>query len=1460
MTVVRIRKFVTALGLLAALGCLLDSFPKPSYAAASCSSPSFTKAPTFSEDFVNYRAVTFAEFNGDGKTDMAVASVGSGGAGPVRVYLNDGSGGFGPPASFQTGDPNGTGDIAAADFNKDGKQDLVTAGSFNNNVSLLLGNGSGGFAANVDFGVGSGPRAITVADFNRDGNPDVATANFFGTASVLLGNGAGSFAAVRNFNVPSNARFLKAGDFNNDSKPDIVVSSETTNGVTVLLGDGAGDFAPASASFGVFNRTTLGLDVGDFDKDGALDLAVVNSSGPPEVVIWRGDGAGHFAVQSTILAGFGARFILASDFDADGQLDLFVTNADALTGSVMRGLGGGSFAPQRRFAVGIQSPVYAAAGDINGDGKQDVGVVDVVEVSTLVGDGAGGFLAPEAFPVSSNSFTAAISVAEGDYNLDGKVDLAVALDNGVTTLLNDGAGKFQSKFSGPVATSGPNGSIAAADFNRDGKLDVATTAGAGATSVSAFLGDGTGGFTRRSVTQADTSPLSLYVADFNNDGIDDLVTPTFGGNSASILLGDGTGAFTRKAVAGFGSQVRVIAVADFNGDGKADLVGRKPNVNPSFNDVAVFLGDGEGNFSQSPNAAFPTFDSPLALLTDDLNGDGKADLLVSVSTPLSSAAGIFFLPGDGAGGLGAPTTVSSTTVATSLVSGDFNADGAADIAGSAGNTAFVMLGDGAGNFGQPSRFPVGLSPRKVVAADLNGDGKTDLATANASGDVTVLINTYSFAPEPLPSLTVGDATVTEGDAGAASMTFNVQLSAASARTVAVSFYAFPTGTAAAVGDFQPVAGSVVFAPGATSRTINVPVTGDTLDEFDEKFAVRLAFPLNAVVARGQAEGAIADDDPPPSASVADVNVNEANSGPGAAAFTVTLSAASGKPVTISYATADGSAAAGVDYQAVNGTLTFNPGETSKTVAVGVAGDTTFETDETFFVNLSNPVNVTLTRAQGSGLIVNDDPLPAASVADASKAEGDAGTSDLMFTVTLSNASYQPASVTYATFDGAATSPADFQAVTGTLTFAPGETSRTFAVPLVGDTAVENSETFSATISNPVGATLADSHAFGTIVEDDTSVHFTITVTTLDEDDGGVQLVVTRDGVNTGVTTVNYSTSDGTASERSDYNLTLGTLRFAPGETSKSFTVLVTDDRLAEGDESFNVALSAPTGATLDSPSTLEITVADNDGASGPSPVRWDASFDSSFFVRQHYRDFLNREPDASGLAFWIDQTTNCGNPNVEVCRVNVSAAFFLSIEFQQTGYLVYKTYKAAYGDLAPDKPVPVRLREFTADTQEIGRGVQVGAGGWEARLENNKRAYFDAFVTTQRFAARYPDSLTASQFVNMLNANAGGVLSQSEMDGLAADLSSGAKTRAQVLRALAENATLHQRERNKAFVLMEYFGYLRRNPDDPPQANLDFDGFNFWLAKLNQANGNFVAAEMVKAFLTADEYKNRFGQ
>ena len=251
----------------------------------------------------------------------------------------------------------------------------------------------------------------------------------------------------------------------------------------------------------------------------------------------------------------------------------------------------------------------------------------------------------------------------------------------------------------------------------------------------------------------------------------------------------------------------------------------------------------------------------------------------------------------------------------------------------------------------------------------------------------------------------------------------------------------------------------------------------------------------------------------------------------------------------------------------------------------------------------------------------------------------------------------------------------------------------------------------------------------------------------------------------------------------------------------------------------------------------------------------------SFLVRQHYVDFLGREPDSAGLTFWHDDIVkNCPSaPSAcfDVKRVNVSAAFFLSIEFQRTGLYVYLMHKAATGQMP-------RIAEFFADTRRAAEGVVVGREGWEALSEENQRRFADEFVARPEFKERYPDAMTPAQYVDALDNNIShpwretepGALSLSEREQLISGLASGAETRASVLRKMAAHPDFARQEFNRAFVLMQYFGYLRRNPNEGADAN--WDGYNYWLAKLNTFRGNFVEAEMVKAFLDSDEYRQRF--
>jgi len=354
------------------------------------------------------------------------------------------------------------------------------------------------------------------------------------------------------------------------------------------------------------------------------------------------------------------------------------------------------------------------------------------------------------------------------------------------------------------------------------------------------------------------------------------------------------------------------------------------------------------------------------------------------------------------------------------------------------------------------------------------------------------------------------------------------------------------------------------------------------------------------------------------------------------------------------------------------------------------------------------------------------------------------------------------------------------------------------------------------------------------------------------------VTVTRTGDTSGGAAVDYVTVDGAATQRSDFEFAAGRLIFAPGETVKSIQLLINSDSYMEGNENFLVTLSNPAGATLGAQGTTTVTINDN-APSGGNPID-----DPQSYVWMQYHDFLNREPDAAGMAFWTNQIAACGSDQacVDTARVNVSAAFFLSIEFQQTGYLVYRIYKAAYGNL-PHAPAPLLNNEFLLDTQTISRGVVVNQTGWQQILENNEQTFMGDFIQRSRFTAAYPASLTPGQFVDALFANGGVTPSAGERQaaidefgGAATSADAGARTRA--LRRVAENQTLIQQEFNRAFVLMQYFVYLRRNPNVAPDA--DYAGYDFWVQKLNQFDGNYISAEMVRAFIRSREYRQRFGQ
>ncbi len=338
-----------------------------------------------------------------------------------------------------------------------------------------------------------------------------------------------------------------------------------------------------------------------------------------------------------------------------------------------------------------------------------------------------------------------------------------------------------------------------------------------------------------------------------------------------------------------------------------------------------------------------------------------------------------------------------------------------------------------------------------------------------------------------------------------------------------------------------------------------------------------------------------------------------------------------------------------------------------------------------------------------------------------------------------------------------------------------------------------------------------------------------------EDANVLSVTVNRTGDTSRAVSVNYATADGTAQQRGDYTVTNGTLNFSAGETSKIISVPLVNDAYPEASENFTLTLSSPSGAVLNGPTVATLTISDNDASANvANPLETEP-----FFVRQHYYDFLSRTPDADGLNYWTGQITGCGADTncVRARRIGVSAAFFIEQEFQDTGSFVYRFYKASYGTLPT-------YAQFTPDRAQVVGGTQ---------LEISRQAFANQWVQRPEFLARYSSGLTSAQFVDALLAtvlSGSGVNLSAQRNSLLTYLNSGG-TRAGVVRLVADNPLFQQAEYNRAFVLMQYFGYLRRDPDTA--------GYDFWLDVVtNREPGTYRG--MVCAFITAAEYQQRFGQ
>ena len=504
-------------------------------------------------------------------------------------------------------------------------------------------------------------------------------------------------------------------------------------------------------------------------------------------------------------------------------------------------------------------------------------------------------------------------------------------------------------------------------------------------------------------------------------------------------------------------------------------------------------------------------------------------------------------------------------------------------------------------------FTVRLSsPAGATIGDGNGTGEGTITNDDAAPEVFI----------------ENDATVDEGDPAR----FEVKLSAQSVLPVRVSV-ATMDGTAVAGSDYTAIDRTLTFQPGTDSLTVDVSTRDDNADEPEtETFTLALSAPDGATLRNNQrpGTGTIRDNDDLPEVSIGNA---PAVTEEGTALFPVTLTAASGKMVTVMYGTVDGTAVAGSDYMTTTGTLEFSPGTDRLTIEVPTSDDKTSEPEENFTVELSAPTEATLGEKTGEGTIRDDDGQPDDGGGDGGDDDGDdddddddddGGTTPTLslddvsaeegetaqFTVTLTGTSNQTVTVDVQTSDGTAEAGADYTTKSETLTFSAGQTTATFSVDTIDDQDQESDENFTVTLSNPSGATIDDDTGTGTITDNDGGGGSTPTLSIDDasaEEGETAQFTVTLTGTSNQTVTVDVQTSDGTAEAGADYTTKSETLTFSAGQTTATFSVDTIDDQDQESDENFTVTLSNPSGATIDD-DTGTGTITDNDGGGGSTPT------------------------------------------------------------------------------------------------------------------------------------------------------------------------------------------------------------------------------------------------------------------
>ncbi|CAF4886753.1 unnamed protein product [Rotaria sp. Silwood1] len=704
----------------------------------------FTRQTTFSTGPSRPRAITVGDFNSDNKLDIAVANYGTSNIG---VLLGLGNGTFSNQTTFSTGYDSLSLSIAVGDFNNDNKLDIAVVNNVTNNVGIFLGHGNGSFEDQMTFttGIKSQPYSIALADLNNDTHLDITVSNFnTHNVGVFLGHGDGSFEKPTLYSTGNKSYPVSVAisDFNNDNKLDIVVANSQTNNIGLFFGYGNGTFA-TQVTYSVltgFNLHSIVAD--DFNNDNILDI-VIASYATNDVNVFFGSFNSTFSDQVQYSTGDYSQpsSVVIDDFNNDDKLDIAVANRNSSNLGIFLGYGDGSFSTQMTYSTGSNSnPRSITVGDFNGDGLLDIAVANegYGNVGVFLQYRNGTFMPQKSY--SNEWYPASFSVASCDFDNDGRLDIAVAnryIDE-ITILFGDGDGNFSHGLISAIYSEYRPFSITVGDFNNDDRFDIAVANELywDTNNVGVFLNYGNRTFSGQisNPTEFGSYPRAVTVGDFNNDGKLDIAVANFQKPALGIFLGNGDGTFSNQVVYAIGGKANPISLTacDFNNDSRLDIV----VANSGVSNVAVFLGKGKGIFSSPLYYSTGNNSQPYSVATGDLNNDNRLDIVVANSG--SNNIGIFL-------GLDVIKFTRKATYSTGfsvhpeyVVVYDFNNDTQLDIvvANSNQDNVGVLLGYTNVTFSMETTYSTGYQSRPISLAvgDFNNDDRQDISIANANSD------------------------------------------------------------------------------------------------------------------------------------------------------------------------------------------------------------------------------------------------------------------------------------------------------------------------------------------------------------------------------------------------------------------------------------------------------------------------------------------------------------------------------------------------------------------------------------------------------------------------------------------------------------------------------------------------------------------------------------------------------